>query len=246
MIFFAWLIFASIGGGLLAPNAALAGDEDTKKEKVAPAPVEPEPAPLPEEPEAPDMSLGEEENLQPEFTEPEAAATPAAPRKKRPKGVPYDPDKNINYSELLALAEPVTATRGVLPPAQGTRGYRPNLLAASAGDRTPGYGGFLEYSWNRLGVGVFFAYRHLRDVDRYNEFQTLGGTYGVYRWLPWDFSPYILAGIEMGSKTTETFGGLAGIGMEVRVYSGWTALLGYTFHSTMRKGFWGGAFGWSF
>jgi hypothetical protein len=244
VISWALLVF---GLAIFAPEIGNAGDEDTKKEASAPvAPAEPEPAPTPEEPEAPDLSLGEEpEATSPSFEEP--AASPAAARaKRRAAKPPYDPDKNINYTELMALAEPGNASRGVLPPAQGTRGYRPNLVAASAGDRTPGYGGFVEYSWNRLAAGVFFAYRPLRDVDRFNEYQTIGGLYGTYRWLPWDFSPYALLGLEIGSKTPETFGGLAGLGMEARIYSGWTALLGYTFHSTVRKGFWGGAFGWSF
>lgn len=233
--------------GVFSPDLAFTGDEDTKQVTPKAPPVEPEPMPLPEEEDSPDMSLGGDEVLSPEFSEPELENdAPPVPARRRGSRAPFDPDKNLDYSELLSLAEPIASSRGVLPPALGTRGYRPNLVAVSAGDRTPGYGAFVEYSWNRLGIGAFFAYRPLKDVDRYNIYQTIGGAYGIYRWLPWDFSPYLLAGLELGSKTPDFFGGLVGIGMEGRIYSGWTALLGYSFHSTVRKGFWGGAIGWSF
>lgn len=237
-----WILLLLLALG--AP-AAHAGDEDVKQEKAAVVPAEPEPTPLPEEPEAPGMSLGEEpEVVSPEFNVPEEAAP--LPKRQAGKRKPYDPDANMDYSELLSLAEPVDESRGVLPPALGARGYRPNLIAGSVGDRTPGYGGFLEYSWNRLGAGLFYSYRNLKDADRYSYTQSILGMYGLYRWLPFDFSPYLLVGLEAGKATAEDFGALAGLGLEVRVYSGWTILLGYTYHSTVHKGFLGGAFGWSF
>ncbi len=224
---------------LLSP-ALWAGDEDVKP---VPQEVErkaPEPAPLPPEPESPDMSLGTEPS--PEFVSENLEPPPPA---KKPV-IPWDPDKNLDYSELLSRVELAADERGVLPPALGFRGYRPNFIAASYGDRTAGFGALVEYSWNRIGAGAFFGYRDLQGTGSGDSAQGVGGAYALYRWLPFDFSPYVLLGLEIGSATPEAFGGLVGGGVEARIYSGWTALLGYTYHSTMRRGFLGGAFGWSF
>jgi hypothetical protein len=235
----------------LAAAPSRAGDEDVKAEKAKKAAqqAEPEAMPLPPETEAPPPALMEEEVKAPIFTETEEVAAPMAPSatpQRRAVRELKDPDKNLDYSELLALAQPMELSRGILPPALGTRGYRPNLVAVSVGDRTPGYGALVEYSFNRIGVGTYFSYRNLTDYDTQSVSQTFFGLYGLYRWLPFDFSPYILMGVELGSQTRETLGGLAGLGMEARIYSGWTLLVGWTFHSTARKGFFGGGFGWSF
>lgn len=152
----------------------------------------------------------------------------------------------MDYSELMGLVDLGEPDQGVLPPAPGFRGYRPSMIAVGAGDRTPGYGGMVEFSWNRVAAGVFASYRNLRDSDTSAEAQGFAGLYGLYRWLPWGVSPYFLLGLELGSRTPETFGGLVGVGVEARLYSGWTALVGYTYHSVARKGFFGGAIGWSF
>lgn len=120
------------------------------------------------------------------------------------------------------------------------------MIAASYGDRTPGYGAMVEYSWNRLGIGVYYSYLNQKDSDLYSFVQTFGGLYMLYRWLPFKFSPYILGGLELGSKTAEKFGGTVGLGIEAQVYYGWTLLLGYTYHSTARKGYLGGGIGWAF
>jgi hypothetical protein len=223
---------------------AWAGDEDVRVDEPVKPPPPPEPQPIPAEPEAPDMTL-EEEPQSPVYNAPENAPTErSAPAPGA--ATPWDPDKNIDYSEQLGMAEPVPVAREVLPPALGARGYRPSLLAVEAGDRTPGYGGMVEYSWNRLGAGVFYSYRLLKEEDRYNISESFGGLYGVYRWLPFGVSPYFLAGLELGSETPDPFGGLLGLGVEARVYYGWTLLLGYTYHSTAHKGFFGGGFGWTF
>jgi len=233
---------------LLGSQMVLAGDED-KKAKEAASQIREEPAPtaLPEEWDTPAPVLQEyPEVAAPIFEEPEEIPSEPAARKKSKRRVRKNPDANLDYSELLSFVQPMEGGRGVLPPAQGTRGYRPNLVAASVGDRTPGYGAILEYSFNRLGIGSYFSYRNLRDSDTSALSQGFLGLYGTYRWLPFDFSPYLLAGIEFGSETPEQFGGALGFGMEARIYSGWTILLGYTYHSTARKAFMGGAFGWSF
>lgn len=231
---------------LMAPSLpGFAGDEDVKKEKPVAAPREPEPTPMPAEPQAPDMSLGEEEPALPEFDAPIGGSPQVAPAKKK-RGTRKSPDMNLDYTELLDMVESVEVGRGVLPPALGSRGYRPNMIAAGYGDRTPGYGAMVEYSWNRLGIGLYYSYLNNKDEDLFSFVQTFGGIYMLYRWLPFKFSPYILGGLEMGSKTAESVGGTVGLGIEAQVYYGWTLLLGYTFHSTARKGFLGGGIGWAF
>lgn len=229
--------------GCSLPNSALSGDEDIKPIEQPKEVVEQPPAPEPEAPEAPEMTLGEE----PDPVSPQFSVDAGNTKKKKKDGRRRkSPDENLDYSELMGMAEPLELKRGVLPPALGTRGYRPNLVAASYGDRTPGYGVLVEYSWNRLSAGLFYSYRNLKDYDRFNLSQSFVGLYGLYRWLPFQISPYLLMGLEIGDKTPVGFGGMAGLGIEARIYNGWTALLGYTYHSTARKGFFGGAFGWSF
>jgi len=222
----------------------MAGDEDVRVEtpKVeAPIPADQD---LPAAPDAIDAALGEEPAAPaPEFDA--SGAKKKAPVKKNPRW-PYDADRNIDYSELIGTVDPLEAGRGVLPPAQGFRGYRPNMVAVGAGERMPGYGALVEYSWNRLGAGVFYSYRNVSEADVIADSQSYLGLYGIYRWLPWDFSPYILGGLEGAMGTQEPFGGLVGFGLDARVYSGFTLLLGYTYHSTARKGFFGGGIGWSF
>lgn len=228
----------------VAPLWAVAGDEDVKEEVKKPPPeipVEAEPQ-MPEEPEVPDLSLGDEPEVQPEYKEPVTQVF----AKSKKGGVPWDPDQNVDYSEMLNRAEPQPHVRGVLPPALGFRGYRPNMIALGYMDRTPGYGVMLEYSWNRIAAGVYYSYRKLPSTDLNSYTQSFGGYYMLYRWLPFDFSPYFLLGLELASQAPEGFGGLAGVGMEAKVYRGITALFGYTYHSTVRRGFLGGALGWSF
>jgi hypothetical protein len=242
-----WWIFGLVLFAALVP--AFAGDEDVRVERPRQQAPEPEPTPFPEPIQAPGMKLWEEEEPEvqsPQFqliSEEEEAPTRPMNRGGRPS---WDPDRNLNYGELMGHVEPAAHLRGVLPPALGARGYRPSLLAVGYGDRTPGYGAMVEYSWNRLGAGLFYSYRPLRDADRFNYSQSFGGLYLVYRWLPFAVSPYILAGVQLASRAPEAFGGMAGAGIEARVYNGWTVLLGYTYHSTAQKGFFGGAFGWTF
>lgn len=240
-LFSLWLVVGLVG--IFSSVQAWSGDEDTKPAEQPKEVVEQPQAPEPELPEAPEMTLGEEpEPLSPQFP----VDTANTKKKKKDRKTRKSPDENLDYSELMGMADPLELKRGVLPPALGTRGYRPNLVAASYGDRTPGYGVLVEYSWNRLSAGVFYSYRNLKDYDRFNRSQSFTGLYGLYRWLPFQISPYLLLGLELGDKTPVGFGGMAGLGLEARIYNGWTALLGYTYHSTARKGFFGGAFGWSF
>ncbi len=232
---------------LAAP--ARAGDEDVKQEeKQAAEQKAPEDTAIPKEAEAPDLSMDNGEEPAPPTPTPVVqesapAATPA-PRKRQAKA--KDLDENVDYSRLLNRVNPTDPSRGVLPPAQGFRGYRSNMVAVGAGDRTPGFGAIVEYNWNRIGLGGFASYLNTSGQDAKAAAFGFAGAYGLYRWLPFDISPYFLMGVELGSQTDETLGGLTGGGVEARIYSGWTALLGWTFHSTAHRGFWGGAFGWSF
>lgn len=226
-----------------SPRGALAGGEEGKDKKPKQEQEAPKDTELPKEPETVDPSISEAPEPSPTFTEPEP---PPPPKKSRPQHVERDLDENIDYSKLLDLVETADAPRGVLPPAVGFRGYRPSMLAFGGGDRVPGLGGMMEYSWNRIGWGVFFSYRNTKGEDRKTAAYGIGGTYGLYRWLPFDVSPYFLMGVEMGSETDEPIGGLTGLGVEARIYSGWTVLIGWTHHSVVRRGFFGGALGWSF
>lgn len=232
-----------LGGGLFG-SPVYAGDEDVKVEKPKAAPAEPDQAPVPVESEAPDLSMGEEPAA-PDFKGPEETPA-AAPEPKRVEAKPWDPDHNVDYSELISRVEPSEAERGILPPALGFRGYRPNMIVLSYNDRTPGFGALVEYSFNRIGMGAYYSYRPNTDENSLVESETFFGAYGSYRWLPYDISPLILLGLEVGSQTSESFGGIAGFGLDWRIFSGWTALLGYTYHSTVHRGFLGGGVGWSF
>lgn len=198
----------------------------------------------PTEPETVEPSLTEREEPSPAFAE--EAPPPAAGPAKKKTAQPKDLDENVDYNRVLGLVDTIEPPRGVLAPGLGFRGYRPSMVAAGGGDRVPGFGALMEFSWNRLGWGVFASYRNTKGEDLVSAAQGFAGTYALYRWLPWDISPYILAGIELGSETTEGFGGLTGAGVEARIYSGWTLLVGWTFHSVVRRGFMGGALGWSF
>ena len=238
-----FLILLLIGAS--APSS-FAGDEDVKKAETKKEMAEPVPAPLPPEPEAPPPALGEEETVGPEFKEPPEVEVPAPAAPVKKARVRKDPDLNLDYSELLSFVTPLELGEGVLPPSLGTRGYRPNLLAATYGEKTAGYGLTAEYSFNRLAMGAYYSYRPLTDYDRKAESQSFVGGYLLYRWLPFDFSPYFSGGLEIGTATRESFGGTAGVGMEARIYSGWTLLLGWSYHSTVRKGFFGGGLGWGF
>jgi hypothetical protein len=232
-------------GGVSRAPVARAGDEDVKQEKKVVEPVEPEPTPAPAAPDAPDLSVGEEPS--PVFTDaPSDLPAPAPAPAKSVTYKPWDPDLNLDYSELMGRVEEAEEGRGVLPPALGFRGYMPNMIAVGAGDRTPGYGALLEYSRNRLGFGGYYSYRPLQGEDLISYSQSFLGVYGMYRWLPFDISPLFLLGLEVSSKANNTFGGIAGFGLDARIYSGWTAYLGYTYHSTVQRGFFGGGFGWSF
>jgi hypothetical protein len=228
----------------LFPFQGWAGGEEGKDKKPKQEQKAPEDTELPIEPETIDPSLTEAQEPPPVFEEVEEV--PPKPKKARAVYLEKDLDENIDYSRLIDLVETAEAPRGVLPPALGFRGYRPSMVAVGGGDRVPGFGAMVEYSWNRIGWGVFASYRNAKGQDLFVESYGIMGTYGLYRWLPWDVSPYFLMGLEVGNQTAEVLGGLTGLGVEARIFSGWTLLLGWTHHSTVRRGFFGGALGWSF
>jgi len=233
-----------------AATPARAGDEDARQGKAKRESKSPEDTALPQAPETPELSMGPGEEPSPEFNEPGAGSGGAggAQAQKRRRGAPkgWNRDENLDYTELLHRVDVADPRHGVLPPALGFRGYRPNMVAVGIGDRTPGAGVMVEYSWNRIGAGVLFAYRKAGREDRHAKAEGLAGLYGLYRWLPFDFSPYFLIGLEGGSFTRDFLGGMLGGGLEARVYSGLTLLVGWTFHSTTNRGGMGGAMGWSF
>jgi hypothetical protein len=227
-------------GVLLFLPAAHAGDEDVREEKKKAEQAIPGDTALPKDVEAPEMSTGDNPEAAPDFEEPQG---PPLPKKEARV---EDPDANIDYSRLLEGVETSELKRGVLPPAMGFRGYRPSMIAAGVGDRVPGVGGMVEFSWDRIAAGVLGSYHYNFGQNPYVTGYAIGGLYGLYRWLPFDVSPYFLLGIEAGYNTLDPIGGMLGAGIETRIYSGWTFLFGWTFHSTMHNGFLGGAIGWSF
>lgn len=233
----------------MATPYAYAGDEDVAEVKQPSTPPTPAIVPAPTPPPAPEA--------QPELSAGKVAPSPLKPLPAEPEDTAlqpesapppppakYDPDKNIMYPSVDA--EPLE--NGVLPPSLGFRGYRPNMIALGAGDRTPGLGGILEYNWNRLGAGIAYSYRLVNAYQNtfYVQSQSFANVYGLYRWLPFDASPYILLGGELGWATDDGVGAIAGMGLELHIYSGLTAILGYTYHSCVHMGFMGGSIGWSF
>jgi opacity protein-like surface antigen len=152
------------------------------------------------------------------------------------------PDRNMNYTGVYKgqSLEPLPAS--VRKPALGARGYRPNLVGVGYGERTPGFGGFLEYNFNRLGMGLAASLRKEEDGD-FGNFISL---YANYIWLPTDISPYILMGGGYAQRADNNVGFLTGIGLAAQVYEGLTLNMGYTHFTSMRKGFWGGSAGWAF
>lgn len=242
------LLLAFLIAGMVSASAARAGDEDQAEEaKRAAQQAAPEDTAIPLDAQGPAPSVeAEPEVIAPDFQE----VKPTVVKKKTkaaPAAIkPFNPDENVDYSQILStIEESPRPKRGVLPPAQGFRGYRPSMLAIGVGDRTPGFGAIVEYSWNRLGIGALGSYLPTSKDTRAKSYGFFG-VYGLYRWLPFDFSPYITLGVELGSQTEESFGGLTGGGVEAKIYSGITALLGWTYHSTVHRGYWGGAIGWSF
>ena len=157
------------------------------------------------------------------------------------------PDKNMNYNDIFRKLELDVFPQQIEPLALGSRGYRPNLIAATYGDRTPGGGFLLEYSWNRISAGFSLSYRPNTEDDflAYQK-QYFYNFYGIYHWLPFASTPYFLVGYERATHTLNSQGGIVGIGIESIIYRGLTLLLGYTYHQTVKLGFMGGGVGWAF
>ena len=241
------LLGLSIFGAVFSfAGPAVAGGEEGRQEKKKVEQKAPEDTALPRETEAPGMSIGSEEPPSPDYEE----VTPSRPsptRTPRRSYKAHGPDDNILYTEIIdRVVGGSGRDDGVLPMALGFRGYRPNMIALGTGDRVPGFGGLVEYYWNRIGAGIFASRLPAGPEDPQATAYGFLGTYGIYRWLPFDMSPYFLMGVELGSETDETLGGLAGLGVETRVFTGWTLFFGWTFHSTVHRGFLGGGVGWSF
>jgi hypothetical protein len=270
--FSSFYLLALLTALFLASAPARAGDEDLPEPKRQAEEKIPPDTLLPKEPEAPAPMPDAESDKSPDFQEikpkePEIAEAPpedtqkpvdteeaelpppvkrALPEPPTAPRRPWDPDRNVDYSRLDDSVEALDASRGVLAPALGFRGYRPNMVALGGGDRVPGFGGMVEYSWNRIGAGILGSYHSEKGQDPNVKGFGIFGLYGLYRWLPFDVSPYILIGLEAGGQTNETMGGMLGLGVEARIYSGWTVLVGWTYHSVMEQGYFGGALGWSF
>lgn len=234
---------------LLAAVPVWAGDEDVKEETLKHERIKnEEAAPEPEvEEAAPEPSVTVQEPIPaPEPVPQPPAQKPVPPRVAAPPRPNIGPDDNLDFREILSNIQSEELPMGVRQLALGTRGYRPNLVAFGVGDRTPGIGLMAEYNWNRIGVGVAYSYRSLKGDDAYAHSQSFVNAYGYYHWLPFWITPYFLIGVEKALPSEQSIGGLAGVGVETQIYRGWTALLGYTYHSAVHRGFMGGSFGWAF
>lgn len=151
------------------------------------------------------------------------------------------PDKNMNYADVYSKIELESLPKAVAGPALGTRGYRPNLVGTGYGERTPGVGAFLEYSFNRVGMGINYSYKFSKEKS-----QAFLGAFATYRFLPFDVSPYMLLGGGTVSHEGESFGAQVGAGLEARIYYGLTLIAGYGYFSAVKRGFAGGAVAWGF
>ncbi len=235
------MILALLALGVGMPRA-WAGSEDRKQRQETPPPAEVPPPPpvVPDDSPDPTLEAAPEEK---------AEAPVSAPRPKRrppPRAMgSMDPDENINWQRVTDWVKRGGIPDLVAPPALGVRGYRSNMIGVGVGDRTPGYGAFVEYSWNRIGFGMAASYKPLTR-DRRADSYGFWSVYFNYRWLPWDISPYLHGGPQFGTGTPHSFGLMGGAGIDARIYYGLTLQFGYTFHSIAEKGWMGGALGWAF
>lgn len=176
-------------------------------------------------------------------------ATSSAPKQKRHG----HKDENIDYGKALRGIQMEERPKPYRHHYLGAEGWRPSTLSLSVGGRTPGYGGFFDYSWNRVGIGVSGSYRPVERfvVIRQGEEYTTNGQIFANAWIhynliPYPVSPYVLGGLEFADGAETTFAPIAGIGVEARLHYGITFFVEYVRHETVKKGFAGAALGVAF
>lgn len=173
---------------------------------------------------------------------------PAQGKKKR-----AEVDQNIDFDPMLRRLEYQENPKGYRHPYLGAEGWRPNTIAFSYGGRTPGYGGFFDYSFNRIGVGISASYRpeprfyvDPRVGDPLGYGQIFANVWAHYNLIPYHVSPYILVGVEYANGAERPVESMAGGGVEARFYYGLTLFVEVIRHETVRKTFAGAALGYAF
>ena len=165
---------------------------------------------------------------------------------------PKDKLDHRNFIEEADITELPEAYRA---PYKGVQTVRPSKFGIMGGGRAPGIGFLFDYSFDRLGIGASASYRsfyglikEVENTDLLGSGQAFWNLYAFYHFVPFNFSPYAILGIELGEKTKHAFSVMFGIGMEIRVftYSGWTVLLEYVYHKADEKAYPGIALGYSF
>ena len=186
-----------------------------------------------------------------EFSPPPESAANAAPEPATGQRV-HPNDENIDYRRLLRKAELQELPKGYRHHALGAEGYRPNTIAVGTGGRIPGVGAIFDYSWNRVGAGFSVSYRPNASFSRLKNSadvaagQTFGNAWVHYNWIPFNVSPYILAGVEFATNTKSSINAIAGIGVEARFWQAFTIFVEYIRHETTEEGFPGAAVGYAF
>lgn len=160
-------------------------------------------------------------------------------------------DENIDYRRVLRKVDLHEQPKGYRHHALGPEGYRPNTIALGVGGRMPGVGLMFDYSWNRVGAGVSISHRpnvgfsELKNAIP-SEGQTFGNIWLHYNLIPFNVSPYILAGLETAYNTKSSVNAIAGIGVEARFWTYVTLFVEYIRHETTEEGFPGLALGIAF
>lgn len=164
-----------------------------------------------------------------------------------------DSDRNIDYEPMLKRLEYQEKPKAYRQPYLGSEGWRPNTFSLSVGGRTPGYGGFFDYSFNRVGIGFSLAFRPVQrfyvseeDAAVQGIGQYFGNVWVHYNLIPYHVSPYILVGVEYANGAESAIEAIAGAGIEARVWDGFTIFVEVIRHETVRKTFAGLAVGYAF
>ena len=165
------------------------------------------------------------------------------------------PQNRLDYGHFIQEADITELPEAYRPPYKGIQTVRPHKIGIMGGGRTPGIGFLFDYSFDRLGIGVSSSYRsfyglikELENTDLLGTGQAFWNAYTFYHFIPFNFSPYAIFGLELGEKTRNAISILFGIGMEIRIFSygGWTVLLEYVYHKTDERAYPGISLGFAF
>lgn len=165
------------------------------------------------------------------------------------------PKDRLDHRNLIKEADITELPEAYRAPYKGVQTLRPSKFGIMGGGRTPGIGLLFDYSFDRLGIGASASYRsfyglikEVQNTDLLGSGQAFWNLYTFYHFVPFNFSPYAIFGVELGEKTKHAFNVIFGIGMEIRVftYSGWTVLLEYVYHKTDERSYPGISLSYSF